>query len=262
MRYTKYNYKKRKNNDVWKMALSFVAMSIFVIIVGVLLANVIIYFLPTNDANKNLMDTNTKQNVSENLDVNGESVNNEKNDEVTNDTDGNNSTTVNSNNTISSFAIVQCGYFSNNDNANVILSKISSEYNAFIFNDGDKFKVLAGVYNSGDADSVVNNLTAAGVENAKITINLNLSDNVQNQVAAICDGYLKLLNTSLGNDVKSVSTDDFKGWVSKLESVESGDKVEVLNNLKQHINECASEIKKEDVAQEMQFIYTILINFN
>ena len=81
-------------------------------------------------------------------------------------------------------------------------------------------------------------------------------------MSAICDGYLKLLNTSLNSDVKSVSTDDFKTWVSNLDSVESGDKIEVLNNLKQHINESASEIKKEDVSQEMQFIYTTLINFS
>ena len=239
MRYTKYNYKKKKNNDIWKSILSFVVMSVFVIIVGVLLANVIIYFLPANDANENLIDANEKQQISENTKINSEEVDNNTDD---------NSTITSSNNVVSSFVIVQCGYFSSNENANVILSKISSEYSAFIFNDSDKFKVLAGIYNSDEADSVVNKLTSNGIESAK--------------VSAICDGYLKLLNTSLNSDVKSVSTDDFKTWVSNLDSVESGDKIEVLNNLKQHINESASEIKKEDVSQEMQFIYTTLINFS
>lgn len=253
MRYTKYNYKKKKNNDIWKSILSFVAMSVFVIIVGVLLANVIIYFLPANDANENLIDANEKQQISENTKINSEEVDNNTDD---------NSTITSSNNVVSSFVIVQCGYFSSNENANVILSKISSEYSAFIFNDSDKFKVLAGIYNSDEADSVVNKLTSNGIESAKVTINLNVNDEVQSQVSAICDGYLKLLNTSLNSDVKSVSTDDFKTWVSNLDSVESGDKIEVLNNLKQHINESASEIKKEDVSQEMQFIYTALINFS
>ena len=138
MRYTKYNYKKKKNNDIWKSILSFVVMSVFVIIVGVLLANVIIYFLPANDANENLIDANEKQQISENTKINSEEVDNNTDD---------NSTITSSNNVVSSFVIVQCGYFSSNENANVILSKISSEYSAFIFNDSDKFKVLAGIYN-------------------------------------------------------------------------------------------------------------------
>ena len=51
MRYTRYNYKKKKNNDLLKLILSFVGTSIFVIIVGVLLANVIVHFLPLNNFN-------------------------------------------------------------------------------------------------------------------------------------------------------------------------------------------------------------------
>ena len=50
MRYTRYNYKKKKNNDILKLIVSFIGMSAFVIIVGVLLANVIIHFLPLNNA--------------------------------------------------------------------------------------------------------------------------------------------------------------------------------------------------------------------
>ena len=50
MRYTRYNYKKKKNNDILNFILSFFGMSVFVIIVGVLLANVIIHFLPLNNA--------------------------------------------------------------------------------------------------------------------------------------------------------------------------------------------------------------------
>ena len=50
VRYTRYNYKKKKNNDILKFILSFIGMSVFVIIVGILLANIIIHFLPLNNA--------------------------------------------------------------------------------------------------------------------------------------------------------------------------------------------------------------------
>ena len=47
MRYTRYNYKKnKKNTGLLKTVLSFLTMSVFVVIVGVMLANIIIHFLP------------------------------------------------------------------------------------------------------------------------------------------------------------------------------------------------------------------------
>ena len=53
MRYTRYNYKKnKKNTGLLKTVLSFLTMSVFVVIVGVMLANIIIHFLPLNDADK------------------------------------------------------------------------------------------------------------------------------------------------------------------------------------------------------------------
>ena len=74
--------------------------------------------------------------------------------------------------------------------------------------------------------------------------------------------YPIFLNNHHKDDVKSVDTTDFKEWVGKLDDIKDGDKYEVLSELKKHINELGTEIKKEDVSNEMQYLYKILLNFN
>ena len=69
MRYTRYNYKKKKNNDILRFILSFIGMSVFVIIVGVLLANVIIHFLPLNNASTADANNKSKQVQTDNSEI-------------------------------------------------------------------------------------------------------------------------------------------------------------------------------------------------
>ena len=265
MRYTRYNYKKKKNNDILKFILSFIGMSVFVIIVGVLLANIIIHFLPLNNAstadasNKNeQVQTDNSENVSNEVSegeadtqVNAaEVVDNDKSSEATQGT-------INT-----SFMAIQCGYFAQEDNAKEIFNKVANGYGAFIYNDADKFKVLAGVYAADEGQAIIDKLTASGIECAKVEFNLNGGNSIENQIAGIYDGYLEILDTAFKDDVKSVDTTDFKNWVSKLEDIKEGDKYEVLSDLKKHINELGTEINKEDVSNEMQYLYKILLNFN
>lgn len=265
MRYTRYNYKKKKNNDILKFILSFIGMSVFVIIVGVLLANIIIHFLPLNNAstadasNKNeQVQTDNSENVSNEVSegeadtqVNAaEVVDNDKSSEATQGT-------INT-----SFMAIQCGYFAQEDNAKEIFNKIANGYGAFIYNDADKFKVLAGVYSEDEGQAIMDKLTASGIECAKVEFNLNGGNSIENQIAGIYDGYLEILDTAFKDDVKSVDTTDFKEWVGKLDDIKEGDKYEVLSELKKHINELGTEIKKEDVSNEMQYLYKILLNFN
>ncbi|WP_195964163.1 SPOR domain-containing protein [Clostridium cuniculi] len=265
MRYTRYNYKKKKNNDILKFILSFIGMSVFVIIVGVLLANIIIHFLPLNNAstadasNKNeQVQTDNSENVSNEVSegeadtqVNAaEVVDNDKSSEATQGT-------INT-----SFMAIQCGYFAQEDNAKEIFNKVANGYGAFIYNDADKFKVLAGVYAADEGQAIIDKLTASGIECAKVEFNLNGGNSIENQIAGIYDGYLEILDTAFKDDVKSFDTTDFKNWVSKLEDIKEGDKYEVLSDLKKHINELGTEINKEDVSNEMQYLYKILLNFN
>ena len=270
MRYTRYNYKKKKNNDIVKFILSFIGMSVFVIIVGVFLANVIIHFLPINNATTGEVTSSNEQTQSNNSEnVNAEAVNEEEDAQVDADTpvsaevENNNQSSEVSQGTINtSFMAIQCGYFAQEDNAKEAFNKIASGYGAFIYNDADKFKVLAGIYTADEGQAVIDKLTSSGIECAKVEFNLNSSNAIDSQIAGIYDGYLEILDTAFKDDVKSFDTTDFKNWVSKLEDIKEGDKYEVLSDLKKHINELGTEINKEDVSNEMQYLYKILLNFN
>ena len=50
--------------------------------------------------------------------------------------------------------------------------------------------------------------------------------------------------------------------VKNLENISEGDKSDVLTELKNHVSDMATEIKKEDVAGEMQYLYAILLKIN
>lgn len=264
MRYTRYNYKKKKNNDILKFILSFFGMSVFVIIVGILLANIIIHFLPLNNAGTAETSNKNKQvqevyseNVSNEVPEGGGDIQVEDEVENNNESSGVSEGTINT-----SFMAIQCGYFAQEDNAKEAFNKISSGYGAFIYNDADKFKVLAGVYSADKGQAVIDKLTASGIECAKVDFNLNSNNAIESQIAGIYDGYLEILDTAFKDDVKSVDTTDFKEWVGKLEDIKSGDKYEILSDLKKHVNELGTEIKKENVSSEMQYLYKVLLKFN
>lgn len=69
----------------------------------------------------------------------------------------------------------------------------------------------------------------------------------------------KTLDTAVSDDVKSINTDDFKGWTNELENISEGEKIDILNNLKEHIANLKTEINKANVPKEMEYIYTILL---
>lgn len=265
MRYTRYNYKKtKKNSGLAKTILSFLAMSVFVVIVGIMLANIIIHFLPLNDASETQANSEAV-NQSENID-NSEAENAADNSEdvqassaVDNSTEGQENVQGSIN---TSFMAIQCGYFANEDNAKEVYNKIANGYGAFIYNESDKFKVLAGVYTTAEGQSIMDTLTSSGIDCAKVSFDLNSNDKVQSQIAGIYNGYLNILDTAFKDDVKSVDTSDFKSWVKELDVISEGDKNDVLTELKNHVNDMAAEIKKEDVANEMQYLYKILLSFS
>lgn len=244
MRYTRYNYKKSKNNDLFRFILKLVGTVVGAGICGITLAYVAFSILTKNNE---LPSGNRGKETS--IEANSNEIAN---------SEGGSSTAI-SNTYV--FYTVQCGYFSNESNANHILNSISGKYSAFIYEDEDKFRVLSGVYESDKVDEVVSELKSSNIECTKIKFSFNNDDKVEYQIASICDGYIRLLDTAVSDDVKSINTDDFKGWTNELENISEGEKIDILKNLKEHIANLKTEINKANVPKEMEYIYTILLNF-
>ena len=195
MRYTRYNYKKNKNNNNLIMfILKLVGTVVGAGLCGIALAYVAFSVLTKNNAFP-AANIGNKTSIEAN------------NNEVVNSEEGSNEAVSNT----SVFYTVQCGYFSNENNANQILSSINGKYSAFIYKDQDKFRVLSGVYESNKVDQIVSELKNSNIECAKIKFSFNNNDKVEYQISSICDGYIRLLDTAFSDDVKSINTEDFKG---------------------------------------------------
>nr|WP_253199701.1 SPOR domain-containing protein [Clostridium gasigenes] len=159
------------------------------------------------------------------------------------------------------FESVQCGYFSKEENANKVLESLGKSYNSFVVKDEEKFRVLVGVFTGEEGDKALKELKEKGIEAAKVKFTLDEEDKVQEQISAISDGYFKIVTTLKNNEVKAVSTSEFKGWTKELPEITEGDKKEIIGQFKKHIEELPSELKKENLTDELKYIYTILINF-
>ncbi|MGL5086221.1 MAG: SPOR domain-containing protein [Clostridium sp.] len=159
------------------------------------------------------------------------------------------------------FTTIQCGYFSKEENANKVLESLGKSYNSFISKEEDKFRVLAGVFTEEDGEKVLTDLKTKGIDAAKVKFTLNEENKVEGQVSAIADGYFKIVSTLKDSEVKSLSTTEFKAWSKALPEVTEGDNKEAVNEFKKHIEQLPEELKKENLTEELKYIYTILIKF-
>ena len=194
MRYTKYQYKKKSNgiNFLTSVVMMIVGAGAIGLIVGTMIFN-------TVWGNKLMKIGGTSQEV-----VADETVKKE------------------------AFESVQCGYFSKEENANKVLESLGKSYNSFVVKDEEKFRVLAGVFTGEEGDKALKELKEKGIEAAKVKFTLDEEDKVQEQISAISDGYFKIVTTLKNNEVKAVSTSEFKGWTKELPEITEGDKKEVI----------------------------------
>jgi len=227
VRYTKYQYKKKSNgiNFLTSLVMMILGAGAIGIIVGTIIYNTVLGGKETNLVSR---DQSSINNVVGEKEV---------------------------------FASVQCGVFSKEENAKKVLDNLGKDYNSFIVKEEDKFRVLAGVFTEVDGDKILAEVKGKGMDAAKVKFTLDESDKVQEQVSAIADGYFKIITTLEDKEVKFVSTNDFKAWTKELPEIAEGDKIEIINEFKKHIEELPDEIKRENLTDELKYIYTVLVNF-
>lgn len=232
MKYTKYQYKKG-NNGI-KLLTSLLMTTLSAISIGLLAAWLLLKVIPNIDS---LKQVNSKPQVEEN-----------KNNGSTSEKEA-----------IENFSLIQCGYFSNEENAKQALNKIDSEFNSFLVKDTEgKYRVIAGITKEENSNTLMDKLKGKGIENIKVNLSLNRNDNIQNQISAITVGYLEILDTARDEEVKEVNTGDFKTWTNNLENISEGNGIDVLKEYKGHIEGLPESINKTNIVSELEHIYSIL----
>lgn len=232
MKYTKYQYRK-KNNGI-KLLTSLAMTTLAAIVIGLATAWVLLKVIPNIDTSR---QTNTIPQVEED----------------------NNSSNTSEVQDIENFVLIQCGYFSNEENAKQVLNTIDSDFNSFIVQDAEgKYRVIAGIAKEADSTTLMDSLKEKGIDNTKVKLGLNKNDEVENQIIAITEGYLEILNTAGEEEVKEVNTSDFKNWTNELGNITKGNSIDILSEYKEHINALSDTINKSNIVSELEYIYSIL----
>lgn len=232
MKYTKYQYKK-KNNGI-KLLTSLLMTTLSAISIGLLAAWLLLKVIPNIDG---LKEVNSTPQIEEN----------------------NNKENTSSNEEVERFSLIQCGYFSKEENAKQVLNGMNSDFNSFIVKDAEgKYRVLAGITTEENSSTLMQKLKEKGIENIKVNLDLNKNDEVENQISAITAGYLEILDAAGKEEVKEVNTSDFKKWTNDLKEISDSDKIEVLKEYKEHIKALPESINKNNIVSELEYIYSIL----
>lgn len=159
-----------------------------------------------------------------------------------------------------SFGIIQCGLYSNKNNAEITLKTISEEYPKFIVQENGSFKLIAGIYPVSDSETKSQELTKGSISNFRIACKLGDESVESKTETEIIDAYIKIINKLYEKDVKSIDTKEFKVWTKDV-SEKVSNKSEELRMLLNNVDGLPDEYKKENSNESLIFLYNIIIKY-
>lgn len=225
MKYTRYNYKNKKN-DVLILFATLLFIAVTSILLGTLLSNM---FIKDSEGIKNNAIT---PGVEANKNIEVSSV---------------------------KFVALQCGYFEQKENAEELKNKIKNLVIPFSISDNNKIRIMAGIYDEKEAVNVIKTLKDNSIDSAKMVFEISKSDECNSEIIEIINAKIEVLTKLKEKDVKSIKIEDLKKWTSSLKDVDKNSKnYSLLNGLKKYINELPNELTKEKVEDIYINLYNIL----
>jgi hypothetical protein len=235
MKYTRYNLKKRKNDNV----------TLIVVLISILAAS---YLLGTGLSNMFI------RNASPASRNNPSTPNSDKGQPR-----DNNGTGVRTENVIVKFVGIQNGYYSNKDNAEAMKAKVKEVLIPFTVEEDNKTRVFSGIFKEGEIVKSIQVLNENDIPNSKMTFEINKNNICDAVIAEVMSGYIEILTKLQEQDVKSIETEGFKKYVNSLEKVdEKNTNIAHLNDLKKHVNELPEKLTKGKVEESYIYIYDML----
>ncbi|MGG7176798.1 hypothetical protein ACQPU1_04330 [Clostridium paraputrificum] len=225
MRYTRYDYKKKKGGN-------FLIWLIFIIILAIGIGMGLFKILFSSDINP--IDTSKK-------DPSSQSVPSTKEENKV-------------------FGIIQCGLYSTKEAAETAISTMPVVFPAFVVEEEGKFKIMAGVYEGDILEKKMGELTSSSINNFRIKCDLPQNSMEKKAKVEVIDAYLKIINGLYEKDAESINTDELKVWVDELLN-NVNEKDEEMSVLVENIKNLPAKYKKENVKESMIFMYNLLIKY-
>lgn len=155
----------------------------------------------------------------------------------------------------SKYFIVQCGVLEKPENAQAVLSKISSMGNPFIVQEGKYYKVIYGIVSEKNYAGAEKLLKSNNIDMSRKAISLS-NDDCDTEIRKITDAYLEIVSKLSSNDIQ---TQKLKEWCQKLGNVDKNcSNYAVLNELKNYTNKFPNKIDKSYIKNLNLFLYNEL----
>lgn len=150
------------------------------------------------------------------------------------------------------YFVVQCGVLEKEENAQAILSKISSIGNPFIVKDGKYYKVIYGIVSEKDYAGSEKLLKSNNIDMSRKDISLG-DNECDTEIRKIIDAYLEIVSKLQSNEIQ---TKKLKEWCQKLDKVDkSYNNYAVLNEFKNYTNKVPDKIDKNYIKNLNLFLY-------
>lgn len=264
MKYTRIDVKNKKkgsNNNNNNDGKNFILLFVGVIVVALVISTIMSRFI-WPEGKKSSEDVTTSAGAIDEGDKNGEAdkpiedkgaAEEEKpkdiNKPVAESTEG------------KEYVMVQCGFYSNKENANKVKADLEDEYIAVSISEAENYRVIVHIGSEEDANKLSEELTAKGVSNAKARFIVPKADLCSNEIIEIVNGYVNIINKLKEDSVKGVKTTEFKEWVNGLEEDTKSEYYPTFQELKAGINEIPEEITKENIEESYQMVFDALNKF-
>jgi len=159
-----------------------------------------------------------------------------------------------------SFIVLQCGYYSKEENAKELLTSISKYCEPFIVEEDGKYRVLAGIYKEEDGLKKIEEFKANNIDVAKVNLNIS-SDNVESKkIIEITDGFLTITSKLEDSGVESIKTTEFKAWADKIITDGSSVESKKTDDLSSYVKSLPDEINKENRNINIEELYKLIKN--
>ena len=228
MKYTRYNYKNKKDKGMKSMAF-FITVILLAVILGTMLAK----FIFTGNLSSVINDIGNVKGQESNI----------------SEEDGNSKLH-------GTFEIIQCGYYSKEEYALETQKKVNGTIPVYIIKDGDKFRVISGIYQVDKGEEDKNKIAALGVQTVRLKIDIQGETYYDSLIYGLIDGYMKIFDGLKDNKVK---TEEFKKWAAAFE--EKGERANDIKTIKEHINNLPAELTKDKIPEEIAFLSNLLLPY-
>lgn len=157
----------------------------------------------------------------------------------------------------SNVVILQCGFYSKKENADVLMSSIKQYCYPFIAEENGNYRVIAGIYNEEEAEKKIQQLQGNGIDVAKSTLALKSDSSDDQKIIEISDGFLKIMSKFEETDVSSIKTGEFKSWCNTIAGNE-GQYGEKLKGIMNYVQNLPDEIDKNNNSEEAYEFYKLI----